>query len=61
MGNKPLENSEQPPSTGMGNPFYQPDVESGQVGEVLSEFTFKSFYHDPYFQECRVLEHRRSH
>ncbi len=31
------------------------------MGQVLNEFTFKSFYNDPYFKECRVLEHRRSH
>lgn len=59
MGNKQIP-GEAPRPTGMKNPFFQPDWEGGEVGQVLSEFNFKSYYNDPYFKECKVLEHRQN-
>lgn len=40
------------------NPFFQGDA--GTDIEVLTEFNCKSYYNDPYFKECKVLEHKSS-
>lgn len=59
MGNQQAKQQVPQPS-GMRNPFFQPDREGGEVAQVLSEFTFKSYYNDPYFKECKVLEHKQN-
>lgn len=41
------------------NPFFQAELSSDVP--VLSEFVCKSYYNDPYFKECKVLEHKSTH